>query len=807
MRIWGDEDATSGGSEEHFFRVNVVPYWELSGNRLSKDSDCQSVPARTAAQITDDDCILTQFGNTAKLRFHNVILAQYNVYVDVNGSRVVTEPDDAALGAAFDLDLQDGDNVVRVRLAEKGGNHAAESYGSDAFYYKVFASESLVSNWDVSGGKGRVGRYPAWQEFTTGDNSNGYSVRLVRMRVLGSTTSYRFNAAIRERDGNSPGSFVFPLSAPPVISGSFNLHAPPNAKLEPDTRYYLWVNSEDDIGLLGVSSNSEDSTSQPGWSIANQHFVRGGLTTQNSLLMRLRGWALPDSPNVTNVESIAAPTTGSGYRTGSVIKIRVTYSEAVEVTGTPTLLLDVGNSSVIAQYQATESTDTQLVFAHTVASGELDRDGIEVQEDSLTGTIKRKNSPVNADLLHNRLFTSGAERVNSGPIIDRIRITSEPVASRYGPSEGINITVTFDDSVTVTGDPEFAFSLGNSGNTRTVRAEYNAQLSSGADVVFTYTVLPTDEDGNGISIGDDALRLDSDDSIQDPGNMDAILTHSRLGSQDDHKIDPRPRVASVEVTSTPTAATDTYGAGEIIEFTVTFNQPVFVTGDPHFVFSLGNSGDTRNVDAAYDPGRSGGTSLVFTYTVVSTDVDNNGISILESSTSFVLETGETVRNRYGNNAVTTYSGQGAQSDHKVDGSQTPSNTPPEGLPTISGTAEVGQTLTASTSGISDADGLTSPGWTYQWIRVEPEGMESDIPSATGQNYTLVSADRAHQFRVRVTFTDDGSTTETLRSSVYPTTLAPTAPESLTLTTSRGDITLEWTPPEATGSSPITKSLS
>ena len=35
------DDTTSAGAT-HIFRVNVVPYWEWNGNRLSKDSDCQS---------------------------------------------------------------------------------------------------------------------------------------------------------------------------------------------------------------------------------------------------------------------------------------------------------------------------------------------------------------------------------------------------------------------------------------------------------------------------------------------------------------------------------------------------------------------------------------------------------------------------------------------------------------------------------------------------------------------------------------------------------------------------------------------
>ena len=45
------------------------------------------------------------------------------------------------------------------------------------------------------------------------------------------------------------------------------------------------------------------------------------------------------------------------------------------------------------------------------------------------------------------------------------------------------------------------------------------------------------------------------------------------------------------------------------------------------------------------------------------------------------------------------------------------NTAPTGKPTIDGTPHAGEILTASVSGIADADGLTTPGYTYQWIRV------------------------------------------------------------------------------------------
>ena len=91
------------------------------------------------------------------------------------------------------------------------------------------------------------------------------------------------------------------------------------------------------------------------------------------------------------------------------------------------------------------------------------------------------------------------------------------------------------------------------------------------------------------------------------------------------------------------------------------------------------------------------------------------------------------------------------------------NTPATGAPTISGTAQVGQMLTAATSGIADTDGLTSPGYTYQWVRVDGS-TESDISGATAKMYTLVAADLGKTIKVKVSFTDDASNAETLTSA-------------------------------------------
>ena len=108
------------------------------------------------------------------------------------------------------------------------------------------------------------------------------------------------------------------------------------------------------------------------------------------------------------------------------------------------------------------------------------------------------------------------------------------------------------------------------------------------------------------------------------------------------------------------------------------------------------------------------------------------------------------------------------------------NDPATGAPTISGTARVGQTLTAATTAIADVDGLTSPSYGYQWIRVDADGTSNptDITGATLATYTPVRADVGNKLRVKVSFTDDDSNDEELTSDAYPasgTVLANTAP--------------------------------
>ena len=110
----------------------------------------------------------------------------------------------------------------------------------------------------------------------------------------------------------------------------------------------------------------------------------------------------------------------------------------------------------------------------------------------------------------------------------------------------------------------------------------------------------------------------------------------------------------------------------------------------------------------------------------------------------------------------TFTDDGGTEETLVSDPTAAVNSVPTGLPMISGTAQVGETLTASASGIADTDGLSNAAFAWQWIANDGTS-DADIAGAAGAEYTLTSAEEVKTIKVRVTFTDDGGTEETLVS--------------------------------------------
>ena len=97
----------------------------------------------------------------------------------------------------------------------------------------------------------------------------------------------------------------------------------------------------------------------------------------------------------------------------------------------------------------------------------------------------------------------------------------------------------------------------------------------------------------------------------------------------------------------------------------------------------------------------------------------------------------------------------------------PANNDATGTPDITGRALPGQTLTAGTGNIADADGLPNASdFAWQWIRIADE-TDTPIQDATSSTYTLTDDDVGKQVKVVMSFTDSLSGVESLTSDAYP----------------------------------------
>ena len=339
-----------------------------------------------------------------------------------------------------------------------------------------------------------------------------------------------------------------------------------------------------------------------------------------------------------------------------------------------------------------------------------------------------------------------------------VDVTSEPrsmaagssTPDTYGLGETIVITVIAGEPVMVAGDPVFRFLLTNPDEAdNTIRqATYDATRSRGRAFAFVYTVQADDRGTDGIVIGDhtQSFILDDDDRIFTTSqNIDIDRTHSAFVS--DHKLDGS---LTPEVTEPPRPTRPTLASATDTTLTIEWTHP----GD-------GGSPLLRNAVRYRTLHETAWTNV----DVGTTPVTRAVITDLQAGTSYEVQV-----------QVTNARGDSLW----VDGIRlfkVRTNPAATGAPAITGTAKVGQQLTASTTGIADANGLPSS-FSYQWVRVDADGTSNpvNIRGATTATYTLTTADVGKNIKVRVSFTDAGGNTE-MRTSAAFSVLLPQGPTS------------------------------
>ena len=284
-----------------------------------------------------------------------------------------------------------------------------------------------------------------------------------------------------------------------------------------------------------------------------------------------------------------------------------------------------------------------------------------------------------------------AQSDTTAPTISSIAITSDPdendadlgayIVGRSGGSivqstswasgvyrigDDVQVTVTFNENVTVTGSPQLELAVGS--NNRT--AGYGS--TDGSAVVFSYTVAEGDLDSDGITINANKLTLNGG-TIKDAANNDASLSHNALAAQGGHKVDGvRPRLKKtasdrLKFMSSSGGSDGAYTTGEELIIRVAFTEGGVrgsVTGPPGVTLNF--DGGTRV--AKWDPSLIFSPtqySLVrfFSYVVQEGDLDGDGPTISANSVGL---NGGFIRDAAGNDAVLTHSAVAADSSFIVD---------------------------------------------------------------------------------------------------------------------------------------------
>ena len=332
------------------------------------------------------------------------------------------------------------------------------------------------------------------------------------------------------------------------------------------------------------------------------------------------------APSVSGVAISSRPRGGTTYVLGESIVVEVRFSEPVTVTGSPRLALTVGSATRGAGF--VRSSDRTLWFRYRVQDQDRDDNGIGIAAGALSlngGTIRdRLRNAAQLGLGRNAIANAAGHLVDADlrdttpPAVSGVAVSSTPQkGTTYVLGETIAIEVRFSESVTVTGAPRLAVTVGSALRTA-VYAASRLQI-----VRFHYVVAAGDRGALSVAAG--ALSLNGGTILDAADNAAALglgIAAGALGAAVDgvREDEDPPTVRSVEFESTSPSG-DTYEHGDIVQVAVRFSEPVTVTGQPQLALAVGTAirrAGLFSAEAEY---------VRFRYTVQEEDNDPDGVEV------------------------------------------------------------------------------------------------------------------------------------------------------------------------------------
>ena len=143
------------------------------------------------------------------------------------------------------------------------------------------------------------------------------------------------------------------------------------------------------------------------------------------------------SPTVSKLEITSNPGTDRTYAAEDDIQVTVTFSETVEVTGTPQLQDRAGREGA-ERWTIKEVRGRRRWYSNTRwLTGDSDTDGVGVEADSLSGGTIRDEARNNADLDHDGLAADAGHKVDG--------VKPDLAASGGAVVDGTTLTLTYDE--------------------------------------------------------------------------------------------------------------------------------------------------------------------------------------------------------------------------------------------------------------------------------------------------------------------------------------------------------------------------
>ena len=438
------------------------------------------------------------------------------------------------------------------------------------------------------------------------------------------------------------------------------------------------------------------------------------------------------------------------------VSVATTDDSVHEAHGSVTLTLTADADAYELGSQAA-STAAVLDDDDSPATGAVTIAGTAREGETLTADT---SGVEDADGLDNAAWTYRWVRTPPGgsdaDISGATGATYVPVFADVGAALKVRVTVTDDEgheaTLTSAATPAVAALP-----LVTVAAETEQVIEEGEAVAFIFTRTGDEDLSRSLTVN---YRVKHITGTFSSGTLTFAANQStrRIGGSPAGNVDAD---GMVEITlldgdgyrpGTPSSATVTVWDSDFVP-TVSVADADAVTEGETVTFTLTRSGNrVRTFTVAYETTSSGDFGAATGAGTATFPANDAAVQVS------VATTADSVHEAHGSVTLTLT----ADADAYKLGSQAAStaavldddDSPATGAVTIAGTAREGETLTADTSGVQDADGLGAAAWTYQWVRTPPGGSDADISGATGATYVPVFADAGATFKVRVTVTDD-----------------------------------------------------